>query len=227
MATVMITGANRGIGLGLVTQYLQQGFDVIAACRDPNASSLQEITGAEHLRVVAMDVGDKQSIAAAAKQLQGQAIDLLINNAGIGGGKQQGLRDIDEDAWLRVLRINTLAPLFVTRAMLPNLSLAKAPKVMVISSQLGAISYPNISLYAYESSKAAVNKVVKGMAADLKEQGIAVFAIHPGWVKTDMGSANAAITVAQSTSGLVNTFGKLSLQNTGTFWQWNGTEHAW
>jgi len=227
MALIMITGANRGIGLGLVQQYLAKGDQVVAACRDPAASALQKLRTNPNVQIITLDVGDQQSIADAANSLGGQTIDLLINNAGIGGGDEQSLHTIDPDQWLHVLRINALSPLLVTRALLPNLSLAEAPKVMMISSQLGAISYPNISLYAYESSKAALNKVVRGMAHDLRDRGIAVFAIHPGWVKTDMGGPNAAISVEESARGLVSTFDKLTIENSGSFWQWNGTEHAW
>jgi NAD(P)-dependent dehydrogenase (short-subunit alcohol dehydrogenase family) len=228
MATVLITGANRGIGLGLAKQYVGIGDKVIAACRNPDmADALQRLSAAGDIKVVSLDVGDNQSVADLAHILAGQPIDVLINNAGVGGGQQQSLLELDEEQWLHVFRINTMAPVFVTRALLPNLVLAAKPKVMIISSQLGAISYPNIGVYAYESSKAAINKVVRGMAQDFKEKNIAVFAIHPGWVKTDMGGANAAITVDESTAGLVDTFAGLSMANTGTFWQWDGTQHEW
>ena len=226
MATVMITGASRGIGLGLVQEYLARGDQVIAACRNPSVDSLKSIDS-DRLRTVAIDVSDNLSIEQAAASLGDVPIDILVNNAGVGGGQQQSLHTIEPEAWLQVLRINTLSPLFVTRAMLPGLKRATNAKVMVISSQLGAISYPSIRLYAYESSKAAVNKVVKGLAADLHDIGVGVFAIHPGWVKTDMGGPNAAISVKECTTGLVATFDKLTLANSGSFWQWNGTEHAW
>ena len=227
MTKVLITGANRGIGLGLTQRYLEQGAEVIAACRDPSASALKNLSHANKLTTMMLDVTDSQAIHQMTAELEGQAIDILINHAGGGGGDQQSLQVIEAEGWLEVLRVNTISPLLVTRAVLPNLRQAKQPKVFVISSQLGAISYPNIGLYAYESSKAAVNKVVVGMAGDLQEEGIAVFAIHPGWVKTDMGGPDAMITVEESTAGLLQVFNTLSLAKTGSFWQWDGSKHAW
>ena len=228
MKTVFITGSNRGIGLGLVEHYLKLGDKVIAACRNPEtATELQSLSESGDLMIVKMDVGDQNSIEEAATLLKNVEIDLLINNAGIGGGQQQSLNEVDEANWMQVLRINTMSPLFVTRAFVPNLARSRQAKVMVLSSQLGAISYNNIGLYAYESSKAAVNKVVRGMALDLKSQGICVCALHPGWVKTEMGGPNAAISVEVSVVGLINTIDSLNLHKTGTFWQWDGSEHPW
>ncbi len=223
-----ITGCNRGIGLGLVEHYLKSGDAVIAFCRNRDtASELTALQSLGQLHILTMDVNDNASIQAAVSQIENHPVDLLINNAGVGGGQQQSLEDIDPQQWLQVLQTNTLSPLFVTRALLPNLGLSQNPKVMIISSQLGAISYNNIGLYAYESSKAAVNKVVRGLAIDLKEQGITVCALHPGWVKTDMGGPNAEISVEVSVIGLANTIDNLNLSQTGSFWQWDGEEHPW
>lgn len=228
MASVCITGGNRGIGLGLVKFYLQAGDSVIALCREPEkADELNALHSFGDLNLIALDVNDQASIQNAANQLGDRAIDILINNAGVGGGQQQSFFDIEPEQWLEVLRTNTLSPLFVTRALLPNLKRSRNPKVLMMSSQLGAISYNNIGLFAYESSKAALNKVVRGMAIELKADGIPVFALHPGWVKTDMGGPDAEIGVDVSVKGLANIIDNVNLSQTGTFWQWDGTEHPW
>lgn len=228
MTTVLITGANRGIGLGLVEQYLDKGAAVIATARQvKSADALSKLQSRGNLKILPLDVGSSDSIEQLAASLEGQCVDIVINNAGIGGGHSQSLHDIDVDSWLQVLHINTLSPLLLTRALLPNLKLSNNPKVMMMSSQLGAISYPNIGRYAYESSKAALNKVVKGMAEDLRQDHICVSALHPGWVKTDMGGPDAAITVETAAAGLVNTIEGLDMSETGSFWQWNGSRHDW
>lgn len=230
MKTICITGSNRGIGLGLVKYYLQSGDKVIAMCRNPvRATELKALSSSGNLSVIGMDIGDKQSIQQAVNQIGDCAIDVLINNAGVGGdgGQSQSLEQINEDDWLQVLRINTLAPFFVTRALLPSLRQSPAAKVMMLSSQLSVVSYNNIGLYAYESSKTALNKVVRGLSVDLEPEGICVCALDPGWVKTDMGGPNAEITVEQATNGLAKIIDGLDLSKTGTFWQWNGKEQSW
>jgi NAD(P)-dependent dehydrogenase (short-subunit alcohol dehydrogenase family) len=228
MSTVLITGANRGIGLGLVKAYLNRDWKVIATCRNPqNAKQLQALSKSDDLTVIGLSVDEPECIEKVAVELKETCIDLLINNAGVGGGTSQSLSEVDVENWLQVLKVNTVSPLLVTRAFLPNLRLSRAGQVMVVSSQLGAISYNNIGLYPYESSKAAVNKVVRGLSIDLKPEGISVCALHPGWVKTDMGGPNAEITVDEAVSGLVNTIEQLNLSKTGTFWQWDGSEHPW
>lgn len=225
---VVITGANRGIGLGLVGRYLRAGDSVIAGCRDPDAAhELKALSASGDLGIKSLDIGSAHSIHQFAESLSGQPVDVLINNAGVGGGTEQSFMEINEADWLEVLRINTLAPMFVTRALLDNVRRGKLKKVMMMSSQLGAISYPSIGYYAYETAKAALNKAVRALAQDLEKDGICVCALHPGWVKTDMGGPGAPLDVESATTGLVSTIAKLDLKESGGFWQWNGKPHDW
>jgi NAD(P)-dependent dehydrogenase (short-subunit alcohol dehydrogenase family) len=230
MANVLITGANRGIGLELTRAYAQAGDRVFAFCRAPeSAGALAELAGSSAGRVTvhAMDVGDGASIAAAADAVGGAPIDILINNAGILGGHPQTLESIDFDAWIEALKVMVLGPFRVVQTFLPNLKAAAGAKVMTVTSQLGASTWPYGGTYAYSSAKAAVNKVSQTLAIDLKGDGIAVSMIHPGWVKTDMGGAGADITPAESAAGIQAVTAGLTLAHTGTFYKWNGEIHPW
>ena len=230
MANVLITGANRGIGLELIRVYAEAGDRVFAFCRSPEAADkLNSLAGssAGKVRVHAMDVGDGQSIAQAAKAVGDTPIDILINNAGVLGGNPQTLETIDFDAWIDALKIMTIGPFRVVQTFLSNLKAAASPKVMTITSQLGASTWPYGGTYAYSSAKAGVNKVMQALALDLKGQNIAVSMIHPGWVKTDMGGAGADITPEESAAGIKSVIANLGMADTGKFYKWNGDIHPW
>jgi NAD(P)-dependent dehydrogenase (short-subunit alcohol dehydrogenase family) len=230
MANVLITGANRGIGLELARTYAKAGDRVLAFCRSPNdAKALNALAAASGGKVTvhAMDVGDGASITAAAKALGDTPIDILINNAGVMGGNPQTLQSIDFEAWLDALKVMTIGPFRVVQAFLPNLKKAAAPKVMTVTSQLGASTWPFGGTYAYSSAKAGVNKVMQTLALDLKGDNIAVSMIHPGWVKTDMGGPNADITPEESASGIHKVIAGLGMGQTGKFFKWNGDIHPW
>jgi len=230
MANVLITGANRGIGLELVRQYLASGDRVFAFCRSPaGAAALNDVAATADGRVVVlpMDVADGASISAGAKALAGMPIDILINNAGVMGGETQTLAAIDFDAWANALNIMTIGPFRVTQAFLPNLKAASGAKVMTVTSQMGASTWPMGGSYAYTSAKAGVNRVMRTLAIDLKGEGIAVAMIHPGWVKTDMGGQNADLTVQESAAGIRRVIADLDLATTGSFLKWNGQTHPW
>jgi NAD(P)-dependent dehydrogenase (short-subunit alcohol dehydrogenase family) len=230
MANVLITGANRGIGLELTRAYAKAGDRVFAFCRSPDGAAaladLAESTGGK-VSAHAMDVGDGASIAAAAKLVGDTPIDILINNAGILGGHPQTLDSIDFDGWIDALKVMTIGPFRVVQTFLPNLKAADGAKVMTVTSQLAASTWPYGGTYAYSSAKAGVNKVMQTLAIDLKSQGIAVSMIHPGWVKTDMGGAGADITAEESAAGIHAVIAGLTLDQTGTFYKWNGDVHPW
>jgi NAD(P)-dependent dehydrogenase (short-subunit alcohol dehydrogenase family) len=230
MRTILITGANRGIGLALTTLYAQAGEKVIACCRELGAAhELQALAQKHAVTVLPLRVDDAQSIAALAKQLSNTAIDILINNAGVIAGprEKQTPTNMDFDAWADAFAINTMGPARVLQAFLPHLQLAKNAKVMNITSQLGALSLNEPALHAYSSTKAALNKFMRMAAVDLKQRGIAVGLIHPGWVKTDMGGAGASISPSVSAKGIVKVIDQLTLQNAGQFWKWDGSLHDW
>jgi NAD(P)-dependent dehydrogenase (short-subunit alcohol dehydrogenase family) len=225
---ILITGANRGIGLELVKQYSAQGgHTVYACCRAPeSADALNEIEG---VKVLGVAVGDDASVAHLAELLKGVAIDILINNAGASGParEKQTAFEMDFDGWADAMNINAYAPVRVMHALLPNLRAADQAKVVNITSQLGSLDLDFPMGYAYCTSKAALNKYMKMAAIELAKEGILVSLLHPGWVQTDMGGAAADITPEESAAGIIKCTAELSAENTGHFLKWNGEPHAW
>ncbi len=224
---ILVTGANRGIGLEFVRQYVGDGAMVHACCRDPNkAATLKSIKG--NVQIHALDVTDPISIDHLAKVLKDTSIDILINNAGIYGDKsRQSFKDTDYNEWMQVFAVNTLAPLRVIQAFHPHLKAAGQAKIITISSQMGALSRMAAGSYAYRSSKTALNKVMQLASIDLRNEGIIVCPVHPGWVRTDMGGDGADIDVQESVAGLKRLIAGLTLEHTGRFFQWDGKEVDW
>ncbi len=231
MTTVLITGANRGIGLELCKRYTASGHSVLACCRVPaEADVLMDFAAShDHLSVHGVHVSDPDSVAALADGLAGRPIDILINNAGTTGParERQTVFEMDYEGWEEAFAVNAMAPLRMLQALLPNLRAAEAAKAITITSQMGALSFDMPAAYAYCASKAAVNKVMRLAAIDLKKEGIAIGLIHPGWVQTDMGGPNAAITVDESAAGIIEVIDRIGLEQTGCFMNWNGKPHDW
>ncbi len=229
MTTILVTGAGRGIGLELVKQALGKGDHVIAGLRHVDKFPLDQIeAGArDRLTLVAIDVVDAASIARAKAEIGVQPIDVLINNAGIIGPSRQSTLDMDFDGFSDTLNVNTLGPLRVTQAFLPNLQAAKSAKVVTISSGMGLMSQSSSDRIAYRTSKAAVNKVTQGLATDLKPKGIAVIAMHPGWVRTDMGGSSADISAQESAAGILSVIAGLDMSKTGKFINYDGATRGW
>lgn len=229
MAVVLITGANRGIGLALVKAYAGRRDKVFAAIR--TTSDRFELdafvtTAPKWVEVIEMDVSDAAEIGRARRKLEAEPIDVLINNAGVGGPERQTATDMDFDGLIETLNINTIAPLRVATAFLPNVKAAKG-KIITLSSQMGQVQSASTDSLAYRVSKAAVNKLMRGLAAELKPQGIPVLIVHPGWVKTDMGGDAAPLSSEESASQLQKLIDKLDIASTGKFLAWNGKELAW
>jgi NAD(P)-dependent dehydrogenase (short-subunit alcohol dehydrogenase family) len=228
MAVVLITGANRGIGLALVKAYAGRRDKVIAAIRatsDRTDLDLVAQASPKWVEVIEMDVSDAAQIGRARRRLEAEPIDVLINNAGIGGPDRQSATDMDFEGLEEAFRINTLAPLRVANAFLPNVKAARG-KIITLSSQMGATGASSDNL-AYRVSKQAVNRLMRGLATELKPQGVPVLIVHPGWVKTDMGGDGAQLTPDQSAAQLLKLIDKLDLASTGRFLAWNGKELAW
>jgi NAD(P)-dependent dehydrogenase (short-subunit alcohol dehydrogenase family) len=226
MTTILVTGANRGIGLEFVMQYAAEDADVIACCRAPDkAAALNAIKG--KVRVMALDVADPKSVAALVGALNGEAIDILINNAGVGGPRGRPESVIDFDLWLNIFGVNSVAPAMIAIALYPNLKAGHDKKLVTITSQLGSISGHSGGAYPYHASKAAVNSFMVGLAKAWAHQGIAVGIFHPGWVQTDMGGAGAPVTPAQSVTGLRARIAELSPSNSGSYRDYAGKEIAW
>lgn len=228
MATVLITGANRGIGLEMVKLYAARGDAVLACCRNPAlATELNSVTG--DVEVIEVRVAEADSVAELASSLGDRPIDILINNAGMSGPAydQQNVYTMDFDGWAEAFEVNTMAPVRVMQALMGNLKASKDARVVTITSQMGALSLDMPVAYAYCTSKAALNKFMKMAALELGKEGINVCVIHPGWVQTDMGGPNADITPQESATGIVETIDKLSAETNGSFWKWDGEAHGW
>jgi NAD(P)-dependent dehydrogenase (short-subunit alcohol dehydrogenase family) len=219
MATVLITGCNRGIGLQLCMQYSERGDDVIAVVRSSNpeldALPVRVITG--------IDVGDGASMSVLKDAIGEQSIDILLNNAGILRG--DSLESLDYDGMEEQFRINTLGPLRVTEALLPNLG--SGSKLAIVSSRVGSIE-DNTSggYYGYRMSKAAVNMAGMSLSKDLQTRGIAVALMHPGMVATEM-TGRQGIAPAQAAAGLIARMDELEQASSGTFWHAEGERLPW
>jgi NAD(P)-dependent dehydrogenase (short-subunit alcohol dehydrogenase family) len=230
MSTVLVTGANRGIGLELVRLLLERGDTVFAACRDPDrAADLQALAQSSlALTVLAIDVTDPASISAAVAQVDGAPLDILINNAGIIGPKRQSSTDMDFDGWLETFSVNTLGPLRVLQAFLPNLSLRDQAYVLTVTSRMGSLTAsPGTDRIAYRSSKAALNRAMQAVAGDLKMRNIAVSVAHPGWVRTDMGGSSADIRPADSAAGLLHVIDRMTISKSPRFFNYDGSDISW
>lgn len=231
METVVITGANRGIGLELSRQAAQRGDRVIACCRNPDgATTLGELANKhEALEVHHLIVDDTESVAAFAAGLDGAPVDVLINNAGVMGppAAQQSLEQMDFEGWAECFAVNAMAPLCVLQALRPNLEAAKPAKAVTITSQMGAIAVDMRFALAYCTSKAAVNKLMRLIAPEIAASGVIVSLIHPGWVRTDMGGSDADLAPAESASGIWKVIDGLGPDDAGTFYSWTGESHPW
>ena len=221
MATYLITGANRGIGYDYCRQLHQRGDRVIAVCRQPSDDLLALGIQVE----AAIDLTDETSVADLVHRLQGTAIDVLINNAGI--LERVTLDDLDIDSIRRQFEVNAIAPLRLTAALLPNLTAGS--KVVLMTSRMGSISdNTSGSSYGYRMSKVALSMAGKSLAHDLKPRGIAVAILHPGLVQTRMtGFTSSGIPPAESVAGLIDRIDALTLENSGTFWHANGEILPW
>ncbi|QBR83040.1 SDR family oxidoreductase [Legionella israelensis] len=201
MKNTLITGANRGIGLEFARQLKAKGYYVIGTCRTPSkAKELHQIAD----EVIQLDVTNDQHIADLKKALNHRAIDLLVNNAGISGDKGVTIGNIDRDNFIHVLNVNCLGAVKLSDALLPNLQASEDKNILVVSSRMGSISDNERGRsYAYRTSKAALNCVMRSFAIDVEPMGIHVMLIHPGWVKTDLGGEEALIDTQTSVEGML------------------------
>ena len=234
MQTILITGANRGIGLELTRQYMGQGTAFIfAACRAPeNAESLQALASANpaRLAIVQLDITDAASIERARQAVAAKAgsLDLLINNAGIAGTPSaRRLGQLTAAEVSRVIDTNAVSPLLLTQAFRPLLQASAAARVVMISSGNGSLTNARGNSYAYRMSKAAMNMAARVLALDAAMAGITTVTVNPGWVKTDMGGPDAALEPAESASALLALFARLSAADNGKFFQYDGSSLPW
>ena len=225
---VLITGANRGIGLEFTKQYAADGWKVLACCREPqSAVSLQALASTHsNIEILALDVANFKQIDALALQLKDKAIDVLINNAGVYPHSSFG--DTNYDDWAEAFKVNAMAPLKMAEAFVQHITRSQLKKVVTLSSKMGSIDDNDSGeSYSYRSSKTAVNMVMKSLSIDLKPYGISVVTLHPGWVQTDMGGKNALVSTTTSVAGLRTVIENLNIASTGNFIAYDGKEIAW
>jgi len=227
MPTVLITGANRGIGLEFARQYAAGGWSVIATCRDANdAGELTSLSG--DVEIHGLDVANHGQIQALAMTLKRHAIDLLLNNAGVHGPRPAPFGGVDYDAWAEVNRINVMGPLRLSECFIDHVARSDEKRIVTITSRMGSITENDAGgSYIYRSSKAAVNAVMRNLAVDLRPRGITVLVIHPGWVRTDMGGPSALMGVSDSVDAMRRVIGEVTRADSGSFLNYNGDKIPW
>ena len=223
MSTVLITGAARGLGLDFVKQYAARGWKVHACARSPE--SLKEVAGDVHL--YKLEVTDYGAVKALASELKGEAIDVLICNAGVSGSEAGDLGRIDPKVWRDTFEVNALAPLMMAEAFVEQVAASKDRKLIAISSRLGSITHNDGARYAYRASKTALNMEWQSLSKDTAAKGLICVVLHPGWVQTDMGGKAATLTIAQSVPSMVKVIDGLQPADNGRFLNYDGTELPW
>lgn len=233
MERIFITGANRGLGLEFVRQYAAAGACVFAACRDPErAPALTDIANqsAVDVRILPLDVTDGRAIDKAAETVAGDGtgqLDVLINNAGL-SPRGERFDNIEAGDMLGVLHVNTVAPLMLARALHPCLRRSTRPRIVNISSAMGSLERKDYGRhYSYATSKAGLNMVTRAAAHDLRDDGIVVVSMHPGWVQTDLGGVQATLSPRESVRGIKDVIEGLGAGDSGRFLTWSGEGHPW
>jgi NAD(P)-dependent dehydrogenase (short-subunit alcohol dehydrogenase family) len=236
MPTILVTGANRGIGLEFVRQYAADGWSVLACCRNPaRADTLRELASTHsQIRIHTLDMSDFAAIDALARELRGQAIDVLLNNAGVYGPKpgaehdsRQEFSQMDYAQWTRLFVVNTQAPLKMAEAFIEHVAASEQRRIVSISTGLASISDAGGGFYAYRTTKAALNMEMVALANDLRARRVRVGLLCPGWVRTDMGGPNATLAVQDSVRGLRARIAELDDARSGTFYSYRGVPKPW
>ncbi|MDV6253501.1 SDR family oxidoreductase [Vibrio sp. EA2] len=229
MSTVLITGANRGLGLEFVQQYLAKDWNVLAACRAPeHASDLVKLSETHNLELLKLDVTVEQDINKLGEQLKGRAIDHLVLNAGVLGEDCATLGEMTQSKWLEVLNINTVAPALLIQTLREHVAASKLKTIVGISSRVASIGDNSSgNMYSYRTSKAALNQILVSTARNLAQQGVKTLAVHPGWVQTDMGGKDATFTAQESVAGIINVTESLPLEESGSFRVFDGSSIEW
>jgi len=232
MSSVLITGANRGLGLEFAKQYSDDSWRVFACCRHPDrAKELNDLARASdgRLSLHPLDVSLEPSISALAEALQGESIDILLNNAGIYGDENHDdFGKIDYERWVETFRVNVMGAMKVTETFVGNVASSEKQVLAFMSSLMGSISDNGSGgSYLYRSSKAALNAIVKSLSIDLKKRGLKAVILHPGWVQTDMGGQKAPIQPSESIKGMRKVLEELGAEDSGRLLSYEGAELPW
>ena len=226
MPNLLITGANRGIGLEFVRSFAADGWEVHACCRHPEkAKDLKAIEGAVTRHK--LDVTDGLQVASLAREMADTPLDILINNAGLGGSRE-AFGETDYDEWVDVLKVNSLAPMRMAERFVEHVEKSERKLIVNVSSRMGSIGGTERGgSYVYRSSKAALNMITKGLSNELAPRGITVIAFHPGWVQTEMGGEGAEIDTAESVAGMRKVIDGITPAETGSFLNYDGSPLPW
>ncbi len=232
MPTALITGANRGIGYELARQYLNEGWDIIALVRN-SSGELDALAEGGNLTIVKADLTNDDSLRSAVAEIEADSIDLLVNNAGTmgrgtfsdSGMEYQKFGSFDREEWADVFNINVYTPMAMVELLVDKLKASDKAVVVTISSMLGSNAMNSFgNLYAYRASKAAVNSIMKSLGMNLKGDGIISIAVHPGWVRTEMGGSDADISAQEAVSGIRSVVAGLTINDAGRFIAYDGKE---
>ncbi len=236
MSTILITGANRGLGLEFACQYAAEGWEVLAACRQPDKSADLKQLVAQHPKVAPhhLDVTEKQSTRDLARKLQGKPIDVLLHSAGVYPRKGQQIGEIDYDGWREAMETNVFGVMRVTEALLENVTASQRKQIAAISTSLsillgvqgGSVAQAGSS-YQYRSSKTALNMALSILAKELEPRGISVVLLDPGWVKTDMGGPHAPLSPQESIAGMRKVLAGNPMEISGKFLGHDGGLRPW
>ena len=236
MATVFITGTNKGLGYEFVRQYLKLGYKVIATCRNiAHADNLNKLSSifSDKLKLVEMDLNDVDSVKNLSKTLKSDVIDIFISNAAtnlgyISNKEKNVFGAIDEKIWIEVLKLNCVMPLMIAQQLKKNILQGVEKKIIFMSAKTASIE-DNISggMYMNRSTRTALNQVVKSLSIDLEKDHVNVLAMSPGWVKTDSGGKGALIDVKTSVDGMINVISKLTRESSGSFMDYKGEIIPW
>ncbi|NPD88400.1 MAG: SDR family oxidoreductase [Asgard group archaeon] len=236
MKNILITGSSRGLGLEFTKQYLEKGENVIASCRNPmKASELQDLKSRfpNNLTVIQLNVTEEEDRDRVFEQVKTkfESLDVLINNAGIVSGEEGkifNLGEVYKEDFSKVFLVNSIAPLLMSEKFLPLLEKGEKSKIINITSLNGCIAKrAQGGKYSYCTSKAALNMITKILSNDLRDKGIVVLVIHPGWIKTDMGGPNAPQEIEEPISMIIDLVEKSDLSQSGKFLDWKGNELPW
>ena len=230
MTTIMITGANRGIGLELVKQYCNRNYQVIGTYRDETTSGelISMSRNLDNLKVHSLDVCSDQSLEDFSSKLGDTPVDIFINNAGVYGPRDSSFSNVDEINWIPVFQTNAIAPLLLTQLIIENLRSGSQKKLIYITSKMGSIDdNKSGGAYIYRSSKTALNSVVKSISVDLAKDDMKVALLHPGWVRTDMGGMGGWIDTFESVQGMIKQINNLTINDSGKYLDYAGKSINW